>query len=165
MPLPRLPAKPLFSIVSEPDESKEDFLSRVGPMLRAFSDKTGYEACSPIGKKDNRYALDVITNESHVGCAIHTAGLPDGFKYIGETLHSHGNDTRVKPNSADMVFLGLSPSDRGQMVGGQFTDQFSDTDYSGPPGYLAGPNGLLLYHDNDKVTIVKPKQAVSSNTN
>ncbi len=48
----------LFDAVSEANEGLDDFMARISPRLRAFSDETGFEACGVVARNDEgRFAV------------------------------------------------------------------------------------------------------------
>jgi len=140
--------KPLATMRSAPGADKITFLASVGKTMRAFSDRTGFESCAEIATDGTSYGVNITTSRSHIGCAIEKSNVPDGMHSIGETIHSHGNNTAFQPNRSDREFLHMGFDPRAQVVtvGGQDPYNFSAQDYSGRPGYLATPAGLKFQH-------------------
>lgn len=146
----RLPYTQLFEAQSEGGESLDTFMARIAPRLRAWSDETTLEACAAIATDGERYAVIVGTSQSHLGCAIYSAKVPAGFRFTGESIHSHGGKARFKMNRADRIFAGVpedvrSQSQRGTVYG-QDLEKFSEIDLGGTAGYLATPSGVI-YQD------------------
>lgn len=138
---------------SAPGETKEAFLTRIAPALRAYSDKTGFEACGAIGT-DGKGAFAVVlgSSRSHIACVSYHNRVAAGMVSTGETIHSHGTTGSFNFNRVDKALYG-----DGEKVGiilmpahSQVLDRFSPTDLAGGPGYLATPTGLI-YQAGGKV--------------
>lgn len=153
-----LPFTTLETVVSAQGQSFDSFLLEVGQTLRAYSDKSGYEACGMLAKTPSGYGIVVTTTGSHIGCVIHPDVLPDGMVSMGVTIHSHGRDRMVPMNRQDRRLAGISPEDelRYQVVG-QDLFHFSPTDYAGGPGYLATPNGVIYQDGTAHVAAIAVK--------
>ena len=145
----------LFQLISEPNESLDDFLLRVGPKLRAFSDATGMEACGEIAQGDGRYGIIGGTSYSHLGCAIFSIKVPQGMTALGVGIHSHGGKSQFKQNREDRIFSGVEDDPRAighAVVYGQDLGAFSQQDQAIGRGYLATPDGVLLHAVGGQVT-------------
>ena len=97
----------------------DEFAAQVGPLLRAWSDSTGFEACGVIATNGKQHGIRVVS-------AI-------DIKLMGDTYAggSYGKQTRR----------------HFQNMSGQDLDEFSQADFLGGAGYLAGTNGSLLFQD------------------
>lgn len=148
-----LPYQYLFDANSNPEESLDSFVLRIAPELRAYSERTGFEACGAIAKTtEGTYSIIVGTNHSHIGCAVlHDKIAPDAI-FTRQAIHSHGTDKPVRPTKADLVFFGpmlskygIGPNTRRPLtkIGGQGANDFSETDLKGLDGYLAGETRVL----------------------
>lgn len=147
------PIHKLHTMVSQPGQDKIAFLVDVAHWLRAYSDRTGYEACARIASSNDSYGVVITTSESHIGCAINNTYLPEGMTATGDTIHSHGIDRRQRITNADKLFLPPGyDSVHIRAVRGQNTEHFSPSDYHGGPGYLAGCDALY-YQDGDDQNI------------
>ncbi|EMR0604057.1 DUF4329 domain-containing protein [Stenotrophomonas sp. Sm3212] len=138
----------LFDAVSEANEGLDDFMARISPRLRAFSDETGFEACGVVARNDEgRFAVAIGTNHSHVACVNFASKVPQGFQPTMETIHSHGGEKTFAASATDIALLGKdafgSRSRTSLRVTGQNLHMFSKTDYHGGAGYLATPNGAI----------------------
>jgi hypothetical protein len=135
----------VFEAVSEPGESMDAFAARIGPQLREFSDRTGYEACGVIATDGQRFGAVIGSNRSHVACANFSAKVPAGMRATEETIHSHGRERGFNANRNDLTLQGQFF--HGQVglkgVAGQNVREFSQMDYEGGPGYLATPKGVI----------------------
>lgn len=143
----RLPYAKLYDIVSDPGESVDAFMGRIGIRLREFSDKTGFEACGVVATDGERFGVVVGTNLAHTACANFDAFVPSGMRSTGSTIHSHGGQGQFKMTTADLLFAGIPESARSRhlrgTVYGQELDKFSERDLAGGPGYLATPDGVI----------------------
>ncbi|HFT7412125.1 TPA: hypothetical protein ACOD9X_004534 [Stenotrophomonas maltophilia] len=137
----------LFEAVSEPGESLDGFVLRIGPRLRAYSDETGYEACGVLASDGDRFGVVIGTNHSHVACVNFASKVPAGFQPTVETIHSHGGEKTFAASATDVALLGKdafgSRSRTSLRVTGQNLHMFSKTDYHGGAGYLATPIGAI----------------------
>lgn len=135
----------VFEAVSEPGESMDAFAARIGPQLREFSDRTGYEACGVIATDGQRFGAVIGSNRSHVACANFSAKVPAGMRATEETIHSHGLERGFRANRNDLTLQGQMFAGKAGLrgVAGQRLAEFSEMDYEGGPGYLATPSGVL----------------------
>jgi hypothetical protein len=139
-----LPYEHVADLSSTPSESKNAFLLRIAPQLRAYSDRTGFEACGFIATDgQGRFSVVLGSSLSHIGCANDPQRRMSGTISTGETIHSHGRPgLRVRLNAADVLMMG-NPSNPPHYVGGSDLSHFSDADFAVPGGYLATPTGLI----------------------
>jgi hypothetical protein len=129
------------SYKSNAKEGKIPFLKRVGREIRAYADKTKFEACGDICvDASGTYMVDVVTIRSHVGCG--TSGVcASGFSNTDETIHGHGTDSSFRVNQVDaIVNTYLREKSR---VTGQDLNKFSEQDFRSGPGFLATDSGLI----------------------
>lgn len=160
------PLVELGAMDSNTGESKSDFLLRVGSVLHSFTGRTGHEACSAIMESDNStsdstptYRVRLITNRSQVSC-LRVMFDEEGFKYTGETIHSHPfshNHSKdsyknhdLRANRADQRLAGFSCGMRLTISDATF----SPRDIENGGGYLVA-RGKLLYLDNPTENIVE----------
>lgn len=129
---------------SRAGESEHAFLVRIGPQLRAFSDKTGFEACGVIGSdKNGDFGVVLGSSGSRIGCVNDPARVLTGMTSTGETIHSHGRQGSFNMNHADKALSGLDPFDINLIpIHGADLFHFSPRDYAAGAGYLATPTGL-----------------------
>jgi len=139
-----LPYRHVFDAVSTEGETLHQFLRRVGVDMRAFSDRTGFEACAAIGTDGARFGVVVGTSTARIGCAVYPGKVSAGMRYVGDSIHTHGTDENVRLNKADMILAGITDARGVIRVSGQQLDRFSDADFHNS-GYLAAPGGRLLY--------------------
>lgn len=164
--LAHLPYEHIADVTSEPGESENAFLLRIGPQLRAYSDKTGFEACGTIGSDgQGHYGVVLGSSHSHLSCVNYPDRVVAGMTATGYTIHSHGkqgvfsmsrNDKLLFSVGADPTeTTGLSPDGMDLvMVHGQLLDRFSDSDYESGPGYLATPTGVIFQHGAQTTTVI-----------
>jgi hypothetical protein len=133
--------KPIAPLISSSGESLTAFLLRAGTIFRGFTAGSGLEACSAICRSTSgQYGLFIVTNESHVGCAVIDL-CPSGMSVTGESIHSHPQFKTFTVNRADKAFI-EARSDNGAIIQSGSTQLgsaaygFSETDYEGGPGYL-----------------------------
>lgn len=151
-----LPYVHIADYYSNPGESKNDFLLRIGPKLRAYSDKTGFEACGVIAtNQQGQFAVVLGSSLSHIGCVNDTTRIPHGMTSTNETIHSHGrNGLRIMATQSDWILMG-NPFNPPHYVGGFDLSHFSDQDFE-HPGYLATPTGVL-YQDGSASSVQQLK--------
>lgn len=162
-----LPYEHINTLISRPGETKNQFLIRIAPQLRAYSDRTGFEACGVIGSNQKGlFGVVLGSNHSHLACANNSNLMPQGMTSIDETIHSHGSNRSFQMSRVDKLFTGRS--DNGSIVSmslatrhGQILDHFSPQDFNGGWGYLATPEGLLF--QKGKGTETKVTSESSSN--
>lgn len=96
----------LFEVVGQEEQTMDDFASEIGPRLREFSDRTGFEACGVIATDGQRFGAVIGSNRSHVACANFSSKVPAGMRDTGETIHSHGRERGFKANRNDLTLQG-----------------------------------------------------------
>jgi hypothetical protein len=149
-----IPYEHIGDFYSNPNETENQFLLRIRPELRNYSDKTGYEACAEIATDGNgRYGIILGSNHSHLSCVNSPEMIPSNMKDTGEGIHSHGKQGIFNMSRTDKLlysmgqdageYAGTSPDSMDQVtVHGQKLSEFSLTDYQ-HPGYLATPTGVI----------------------
>lgn len=145
------PLVELGAMDSNVGESKEDFLLRVGSVLHTFTGRTGHEACSAIMESESLptvYRVRLITNRSQVSC-LRVMFEEKGFKYTGETIHSHPYSEKYKDhfihaNLQDQRMIGFSCKRMLKIMDGDF----SPGDLKNGGGYLVS-RGRLLHRTNE----------------
>ncbi|WP_313251615.1 hypothetical protein [Stenotrophomonas sp.] len=141
----------LFEVVSEPGESLDAFVLRIGPRLRAYSDAMGFEACGVLATDGERFSVVVGTNFGYMACVSSSQFVLEGFRHAGATIHSHGKQGRFHPTKTDLLLMGETfaggrPS--LAVVHGQALNAFSDADRRSGAGYLAGEDGRVFFQGN-----------------
>lgn len=150
----KLPYEHIADFISEDGETEHQFLLRIAPELRKYSDKTGFEACGVIAKNATHYGVIVGSSHSHIACLNDSSRIPVGMVFTDETIHSHGkHGLRILVNEADIIFMG-NPFDPPRYIGGFSLNDFSDTDYD-HPGYLATTDGLIYQHGKGTTVVIK----------
>lgn len=142
----RLPYEHIDTVLSQEGEDLHAFLRRAGPVFRAYSDRTQFEACAAIGTnaESHTYGLVIGSNHSHLGCVVGVARVPAGMAWTGETIHSHGKAERAfYMNKSDKILAGMEGETRMIPIAGQKINHFSTLDLSGPGGYLATDSGVI----------------------
>ena len=163
----QFPLVELGAMDSAVGESKSDFLLRVGSVLHSFTGRTGHEGCSAIMQSDNvnesgvpTYRVRLITNRSQISC-LRVMFDEDGFKYTGETIHSHPfshnhqkgtyKNHDLRANRVDQRLVGFTCGSRMTI----FDATFSDGDLANGGGYLVARGKLLdLPNPDEKVVEV-----------
>lgn len=148
MALHAMPYEALGTYTSTPGETEVQFLERMRPVLRAFSDSTQFEACAEIASTADGKSWGILlgSSKSHLGCVVYPGRVPAGMAATGVTIHSHGGSKGFGMNRADRLLTGTPDMGRYVWIDAQRLDHFSPTDFAGGPGYLATPTGLL-YQD------------------
>lgn len=139
----------LGTYTSQPGDTLAQFLERVRPTIRAFIDRTGFEACAEIAQTADGKGWGIVlgSSDSRIGCAVAVARVPVGMAPTGVTIHGHPTLRRLYPNPNDIVLLSAMGMDAdAASIMREDPDHFSPGDYAGGPGYLATPTGLL-YQD------------------
>ena len=141
-----LPYEHLGDYTSTPGETEHAFLIRMGPVFRAFADRTTEEACAEIGATadSTSWGLVVGTNHSHLGCVIDSAHVLPGMTATGVTIHTHGKKRwNFDLSAIDRELTGMPTDGHPHRIQGENVDHFSPTDFATGPGYLTTPTGLL----------------------
>lgn len=154
--LSSLPYEHISNLTSFPGETKSAFLQRVAPSLRAYSDKTGFEACGVIATgPQGGFSVVLGSSHSHLACVNDPSHVLEGYTLTGETFHSHGTAKQFVVNKADKLLMDPQIADqletaRRRMLAGQSLFHFSPADFASGPGYLATPNGVIYQHGENK---------------
>lgn len=150
----KIPYEHIGDYVSQDNETEDDFLLRIAPLLRKYSDKTGYEACGIIAKDDKHYGVILGSSHSHIACLNDPSKVLAGMTSTNETIHSHGkHGLRIHTSEADVIFLG-NPFNPPKYIGGFDLNHFSDTDFD-HPGFLATTTGVIYQSGKGKVAVIK----------
>lgn len=131
------------AIISDVDESRDDFVARVSPTFRDFTRTTQLESCAVLCKsreKPLRYGMVPTTTLSGATCIV-AAVCPDGMTPTAETVHTHGQSESFKVCPVDRLIFGYLYS-RGERVKKENPEEFSAEDYAGGAGYLVSPKAL-----------------------
>lgn len=128
----------LFEEISQPGEDLDAFILRLGPRMRAFTDRAGFEACGLLATDGQRFGVVVGSTLAHAACGSFLEAVPEGMTPTGETVHSHRAGGVYRANESDHILTGVR-------VGARFSagspDEFSREDYH-TPGYLVGARGV-----------------------
>lgn len=145
--LGRFPYQRLFEAISKDGETMDEFIVRIGPELRKFSNDHHYEACGVIATDSERFGIIVGTNNAHTSCVNFHDMLPKNMKSTGMTVHSHIAHGTYKANRTDLIGLRGTAAGSRAYVGQNWSsgnpDRFSDTDMTAP-GYLVGLEAVWL---------------------
>lgn len=151
----------LFEVIGSEGQSMDAFAAQVSPLLRAWSDSTGFEACGVIATNGKRHGIRVGSVHSHIGCLNSPELVPDGMTSTDITIHSHGTDQKFQVSAIDIKLMGDTYAGGSygkqtrrhfQNMSGQDLDEFSQADFLGGAGYLAGANGVLMFQDGTSNT-------------
>ena len=121
------------TMVSKIDESKQEFLSRAGGLMEAYTLATGFEVCSNIYEGNGRIGLVITSNNSHIGC-VTVLRPPMQMNHTGETIHTHPASLQIRLNKNDEI-LSHFHRKRNAMFRPD-PHVFSDTDYQNGAGYM-----------------------------
>lgn len=152
----RLPVYQLVTFVSDPQETEDDFVLRVGTFLTRYSQQSGFEACaSLVQRADGRLVASVTSNESHIGCV---AVITTEGEETGRSIHSHPESGNVRLNLADNTFLrgdqgrqGNARRESMRTMGG-----VSPTDRLSGSGYLVEKGRVVFFSRNAPDRLVGP---------
>lgn len=160
----QLPYEALGTFISQPGEDMTQFLIRVSPELRAFSNKTGYEACGVVAvdASGKQFGIVLGSTMSHLGCAAYASKVPAGMTASGKTLHDHAGGS-FRMSRADKILTGMDSVDHPVWINGEDIYHFSSTDFQGGPGYLATPDGLVYQDGPGTARMVSEKPVVAAN--
>ena len=131
----------IMEFESTANETKQDFIIRVGLFLKGWTTDNGVEACGRIAVKDGAYSVILQTSGIQIWCDSNL--IYNGWTDTGETIHSH-------PDTPKNGMLRLNQKTR-QAVGTSDPMRrikrhtFSEGDYT-IPGYLVD-NGKLFYQN------------------
>lgn len=139
---------------SRAGETQETFIRRLAVPMHAYTAQSGFEACGLLTQSHDgsQWRVVVTTNQSHMGCI--EVGVDDPqFTITGESIHTHPSQVRlIIPNKADAALFpgrGMTPGDGRYQPD---SNDFSEIDYQGGPGYVVIPGGVFsgprLLHQN-----------------
>ncbi|PZU43296.1 MAG: hypothetical protein DI568_17450, partial [Sphingomonas sp.] len=135
----------LGDYASNPRETLDGFLKRLGLVLDAHTRTTGHEACGVIGRQDStsRYAVSLYTDGVQRGCSMSYSEVPAGFETTRETIHSHPRARFITLTAQDKAW-NLAHNDvmHGNTV--SIKPGFSQGDFDAGPGWLVF-QGTLQY--------------------
>lgn len=147
--LDKLPREMLGTYTSNPGETLNAFLLRVGTALHTYSEQANYEACGVIAvatddKASAQFAVITHSNHAHIGCATDAHDIPAGMVSSGTTIHSHIMRHKATLNATDWLMRGLPmPTDGPHEIVIAHPEQFSSNDFD-EPGYLATDSGVFF---------------------
>lgn len=150
----------LFEEFSREGESRDQFMARIAPKLRAFSDETSFEACGVIAENEKGvFGIRVGSNNSHIACVNVHDFVPLGMTASRVTIHSHGTEKGYKPNKSDFLLrpdlgakLGYGAGRPMNIRRGQDLNMFSEVDIAtGEEGYLATETGVIFQSKSGRV--------------
>lgn len=128
---------------SNEGEELEAWLVRVAPILAAYTQESGHEACGFIAQNHDgsRYGIRLTTSKGALTCVVDPARVPEGMTALRATLHSHPQRSTVFPTAADELYYRTNPLPSGQLIKrgrpvnvGNST--FSTADYAAGAGYV-----------------------------
>lgn len=142
---------------SEVGADKGAFVLKVAEALKAWTDKTGTEACGPIVRTaSGALQVTLTTEKSQVVCLISTQA-PAGVTLTGDSIHSHPTDggrRKVRLTTRDLAalralgrsgFVSMLQNLDIRQVDAE-PDTFSPDDYATGSGYLVVGSRLLYQH-------------------
>lgn len=138
----RTPSKPAGEVRSNPEETRAEYVLRLGKIVRQKIDETGFEVCGEIcSAPDSTLSTKLRISQSHVTCDVPAI-------CSGKTMHGHG-PRYFRVNGYDKSYLESIGIYRevGSRFTGQNRNMFSAVDFS-KPGYLAGDTGV--YEQNGR---------------
>lgn len=131
--------------VSEENESLDDFVLRIAPVLASYTNDTKWEVCSPIGQsEDGRFAVSLISSKASLGCIVYLENLPSGFTYMQLSVHSHPNEKSITPTQMDLNIASFHGRKINQRRVRSQPEGFSPDDFAAGPGYLVTPTQVLF---------------------
>ncbi len=104
----------LYTEVSKPGETMDDFVARISPHAVAVTEERRVSICGVIGQADGIYSIRIGTINTWKRCEIDLGDTAPGYTSTGVTFHTRTSDeteSRVKG--------------------------FSDRDFERPRGYIA----------------------------
>ena len=124
----------------------------MGRVLHDYTRANGNEACGPIGFDGLRYSVRLHTDGVPHGCAMRANDVLEGFKFTGETIHSHPWQKLLVMTPKARAWSKHygdgnegAPTLRNDGAGG-----FSHADYASGAGWLVAKGQLL--HQADGTT-------------
>jgi hypothetical protein len=147
-----LPLYPVQDMVSEPGESKLEFLHRVRQQLVAYSDKHTHEACGEVCSDGTAYSIRITSTAAVAYCAVAPVCVA-GHQSIAQSIHSHcPSPRRLQATLADQ-YLSNGVIKRGRFKRRCDTETFSALDLKGRrPGWLAGKIALYQHDGPGEIT-------------
>lgn len=158
VPTPRGPSSPVDSwvvetMLSQPGQTKAEFIHDVSRFLDVWTLGTNVEACAQISvsPQGDQWGVRILTQKSQVNCLTGKDMVPFDFISTGETIHSHPNveNGRVVLNENSAKLLSLLTGERyrkGASLTIQAPENFSSTDYEGGRGFLVSQGRLKHQH-------------------
>jgi hypothetical protein len=151
----------LFNFSSDLAEPLDQFLLKVGSHLHDYTTKTGNEACGAIGQKDGFFSVMIYTDEVPHGCAVYTNSLLEGYRWSGETIHSHPRHNLLKMTSKARAWSRFykDGNDGTPTLRNDGADGFSQRDIASGPGWLVAKGQLL--HQSGPRTVTRHGSVVN----
>lgn len=155
VPTPRGPSIPIDSwvvetILSQPGQTKAEFIHDVSRFLDGWTMRTNVEACAQISvsPQGDQFGVRILTQKSQVNCLTGKDMVPFDFISTGETIHSHPNveNGHIVLNETSAKLLSLLTGDRhrkGTTLPIRGHQRFSPLDYASGQGYLVAEGRLL----------------------
>ena len=131
----------IMEFESTSNETKQDFIIRVGLFLKGWTTDNGVEACGRIAVKDGAYSVILQTSGIQIWCDSNL--IYNGWTDTGETIHSHPDTPKngvLRLTAKTRQAIGISDAFRKIK-----RHAFSEGDYA-IPGYLVD-NGKLFYQN------------------
>ncbi|RRU72231.1 hypothetical protein [Stenotrophomonas maltophilia] len=146
----KVPTWVVDTLLSEPGQTKDEFIRRVASYLDRLTAHTGAEACGELSTspKGDQWGVRIVTQNSQLHCLIVKPNAPFDFIATGEIIHSHPREglLTLSAHTARLMSV-LDPKSKRYSAGQSrhvSPEKFSDADYSAGRGYLVA-NGRLLY--------------------
>ncbi|CAN7533643.1 hypothetical protein LJR168_003860 [Pseudoxanthomonas sp. LjRoot168] len=158
VPTPRGPSGPIDSwvvetMLSQPGQTKAEFIHDVSRFLDGWTMRTNVEACAQISvsPQGDQFGVRILTQKSQVNCMTGKDMVPFDFISTGESIHSHPNveGGRVVLNEYSAKLLSLLTGERyrkGASLTIPSPENFSSTDYEGGRGFLVAEGRLKHQH-------------------
>ena len=140
------------TLVSQENETLDEFVLRIAPLVRDRTRDTGWELCGVLAQGANgTHGIVLTSSQSSIGCVLRAQLVPDGMIASGLSLHSHP--------TAESKRLGITAMDRqlaahtghASASGGVMASQpkrrrdgFSTQDMQTGPGYLVLSKEVLF---------------------
>lgn len=137
------------TVVSQQDETEQEFVLRVAPLLRDRTKETGWELCGVLAQGAGKLGVVLVSSQSTLACVLRPDLVPEGMEATDRSIHSHPG-----PNSKDVGFTAMDHA-LAQHAGHKLTlgqDQprnrrgggFSTQDFQVGPGYLVLERQVLF---------------------
>lgn len=148
-----LPVAHLATFRSDPGETEDEFVARVGTFLHRYTQENGHEACAPLALREETLIARVSTSHSQVGCLV---VLRKGDGYLGRSIHSHPEATLLRLTENDNIFLrGNGTAGKSRVFSLRRKIGPSDTDRQ-HEGYLVEGGIVTFYSPGQPDRIVGP---------